>query len=66
MSVEIVPIKEKKKRIRKPQPTPVQQVIKLLTAMNLHDQRQVYAELKTMLNERRTEMTEALKTLEGL
>lgn len=65
MSTETLP-KEKKKRIRKPKPTPVQQVIELCTAMTLEAQVDVYEQIKSMLDKRREEMQAALKTLEGL
>lgn len=66
MSTETLPIKEKKKRIRKPKPTPVQQVIELCTAMSLDEQMEVHIRIKTILDKRREEMQQALKTLEGL
>lgn len=65
MSTETLP-KEKKKRIRKPKPTPVQQVIALCSAMSLQDQVDIFEQIKNMLDKRREEMQAALKTLEGL
>lgn len=66
MSTETLPHKEKKKRIRKPKPTPVQQVIDLCTDMTLQAQVEVFEQIKTILDKRRQEMQAALKTLEGL
>lgn len=58
--------KEKKKRIRKPKPTPVQQVIDLCAAMTLDAQVLIFERIKEMLDKRKVEMEAALKTLEGL